>query len=571
MARIPQVPENVRSAVASQQDEVLWSWVEGQLSAQVLAEAGGPGGAPLLVRVGQGFDFGAMAASCAGYHVYAGKRGQAPVHRIGCLCRALVVRWLYGWSYVRTVREVRSNRLVRWFVGLRLHEEGFSVATLWRFEQWVKRHQPRLFFNEVLRQIERDFATEREAAQVGDTFGLWSQVRAQTRTELLRGAGQRLLDGLAGLAGEQLAVVLAGFDQASLFGATQETPEYWLEKRERDAREEATALAAQRLLVRLTPLLHSLPQQGDVVWRACAHRLQVLGKILADEFDCTFDEQGQCVAARLRDQQTHGAFRLGSIHDEEATFRHHGKQSALGYNISVAATTNFVREIAAATGATPDSAGVARLIAAQAEHLGLVPPKLVYDRGAGMPKVFAEVEKASGGRTQLVARLIAYGKNRTRFGPQDFTLDEHGMLTCPNGQQSSIAYRAQGGDGWTYRFLPEQCQGCPLWEKCRGDQVKPNRYRQVFISDYRYQQRQALAYIGTDAYKQDMKLRPHIERIIAALVRYNGARRAKARGLANADFQARMAACAFNLKRWAKLQQQEEKDARRRAKPPDEG
>ena len=47
-----------------------------------------------------------------------------------------------------------------------------------------------------------------------------------------------------------------------------------------------------------------------------------------------------------------------------------------------------------------------------------------------------------------------------------------------------------------------------------------------------------------------MKLRPCVERIIAALVRYGGARRARRRGLHKADFQMKMAATAFNLKKW---------------------
>ena len=55
-----------------------------------------------------------------------------------------------------------------------------------------------------------------------------------------------------------------------------------------------------------------------------------------------------------------------------------------------------------------------------------------------------------------------------------------------------------------------------------------------------------------------MKLRPLVERIIAGLVRYNGARQARRRGLRNADFQMktcpersrRMCATAFNLKTW---------------------
>ena len=47
-----------------------------------------------------------------------------------------------------------------------------------------------------------------------------------------------------------------------------------------------------------------------------------------------------------------------------------------------------------------------------------------------------------------------------------------------------------------------------------------------------------------------MKLRPRIERVIFELTATNGARRCTRRGLAAADFQAKMAATAYNLKLW---------------------
>ena len=257
---------------------------------------------------------------------------------------------------------------------------------------------------------------------------------------------------------------------------------------------------------------------------------------------------------------------MGSTVDPEATFRNHGKQSQLGYNVNVAATERFVREIAAVTGATPDGSGIADLISAQAEHLGVVPPKLIYDQAAGYAKYFAQVQRLSKGQTQLVARLVGNGSNKERFGPLDFTLDEQGHLSCPNGQRATKPFRTLRSDasGWTYPFYPKQCDGCPLADKCRGDKVKPTSRRTVFISDYIYNQREAIAYAQTDDFAQDMKLRSHIERIIAGLTRYNSARRADAYGLLNADYQAKMSGMAYNLKRWAALQLEQEQRQKKR-------
>lgn len=268
-------------------------------------------------------------------------------------------------------------------------------------------------------------------------------------------------------------------------------------------------------------------------------------------------EQKAASQASLRPKHKKGAFCLGSTIDPEASFRYHHGHHDLGYNVSLAATPNFIREIAAATGAAADAAGVAPLIAVQLQRLGLVPPKFLYDQAAGTPKTYAEVAKASAGQTQLYARLIDYTQNRERFGPQDFTLEGGPTgtreLVCPNRLRTSRAYRAPAAEGYHFRFLATACQGCPLWDQCRDPKSKPTSHRSVFISDYQLQQQHALAFTKTPEFKALMKLRPQIERVIAALVRFNGARRAKATGVDSADFQAKLGAVAYNLKRWRTL------------------
>lgn len=103
-----------------------------------------------------------------------------------------------------------------------------------------------------------------------------------------------------------------------------------------------------------------------------------------------------------------------------------------------------------------------------------------------------------------------------------------------------------------------------MWDQCRSAKAKPTSPRNFFINDYVYHQRRALAYLKTDAFAQDMRLRPAIERIIACLVRYHGARRATAYGRANADYQAHMAAMAFNLKTWVTLTNERRRPKRAR-------
>lgn len=261
-----------------------------------------------------------------------------------------------------------------------------------------------------------------------------------------------------------------------------------------------------------------------------------------------------------------GAYRIVSATDTDATVRNHGGAIIIGYNADVLATANFIRGIGAHTGATPDGATVAPSIARHLEQFGFSPQRLVYDRAAGTPKHMADVRRASNGQTQLVARQINYGQRHTRFAPRDFTLAPDG-LTCPNGVTTTRAYRAGGADGFDYRFLASECQGCPLWEQCRDPKAKPDSHRAVFISDYALLYNAELDYLDTPAAQADFSFRANIERHIAGLTLHNGARHANAIGLPKVNFQLNMAATASNLKRWHVLTLQHERQGYKERPP----
>jgi len=261
-----------------------------------------------------------------------------------------------------------------------------------------------------------------------------------------------------------------------------------------------------------------------------------------------------------------GSYRIVSATDTDATVRKHGESIIIGYNADVLATANFVRGIQANTGATPDGATVAPGIARHLEQFGFAPQRLVYDRAAGTPKHIADVRRASHDQTQLVARQINYGQRHTRFAPTDFTLGA-GALTCPNGVTTTRAYRAGGADGFDYRFLASECQGCPLWAQCRDPKSRPDSHRAVFISDYTLLYNAEIDYLATPAAQADFAFRANIERHIAGLTQHNGARYAKVIGLPKVNFQLTMAATAYNLKRWHVLTLQKERQGYKE-KPP---
>jgi len=536
---------------------------EQTLSTQVYARIISRNRDHLLVRIGERFDFAGIERRCQAYRRYAGLRGVEATYSMGQLVRGLVVKRLYNWSYRKTAARMETDILVRWFTGFDLHEPTPDYSTLQRFDAWVSEHEPRVFFTGVLAQIDQDFPAEKEAPQIGDTFAMQARIADCSLTQLLRDTAQRLWGAFAVATRNQVDMEGRQRLLQAVLGEENERPPFLLTPEERDERTLTTAKNAFSLWRELTHLLQEVTQVHPPTLEIAHTWLARLEKILSDEFVIEFDSDGLATSIRFCTKEERGSYRLISAVDPDATLRVHGKSITRGYNISVAATVNFVREIAAATGSTPDSVGVAPLIGAQRQHLNMVPPRLLYDQAAGTPKIISDVAKASQGETQLVVRLVDYNPKRTRFGPGDFVLGEDGVLVCPNGQATSQAYRSGSGDGWNYRFKAAQCAGCALTARCRGAEVKkPRSHRQVFISDYVREQRAAIAYAKTDEFKQEMKLRPHIERIIAGLVRYNGAREAESYGLDRADYQVKMAAMAYNLKRWAVLTRQKERERR---------
>ena len=504
-----------------------------------------------LLQLGETLDFAPLEQACADYHHHRGP-GAPPTHLVPRLIRALLVKYLQDLSFRQLEEEIRWNLQVKRFVGYAIFEPGPDHATLERFDAWVQTHHPRLFFDEVLKQIDQEFPQDRLKAQIGDTYALRANAASESLIQLLRHAGQRLLRTFEKVAGEEeLAAMKEELDLPALYGAQGERIEFHLDKEERRQRlQDATVAVLQcqeRIRSWLAEHADRAPAPELTLW------LETVDKIIADELSIEKEEEGEGVTAvRELSKKEKGRYRIASATDPDATFRVHGERIDLGYNVNVAATDAFIREIRVDTGSQPDAVAIPDLITAQQAHHDLTPPKLIYDKAAGTGKTLAKVDEVSQGQTQLVAPLADYAhRHGHRFGPDDFILAPEGdALTCPNDQVSVIAYRSRSGDGRVFRFSPGQCTGCPLAQACRGDKVPPRRMRQVFISDHRTILAQARTYQQTPQFKLDMKRRTTIERIIAQLVRYHGARNARYRGRDKNDYQAKQNATAFNLRQW---------------------
>lgn len=467
-------------------------------------------------------------------------------HSTAKLVRALVLRYVNNLSLRETENQLHYHLLSKWFCGYSIFEPGPDHSQLHRFEKWVMDNHPRAFFDTFLNQIDNDVPQARTAIEMGDTFAMLANATLEGLTRRLRHGSRRLLVVFKKEDPVGYELVQAELDQASLFGRPAERSGYRLSEEERQQRRIRTAQAVVGLLA----LVRS--QDGG---QKVAEWLGWLEKILTDEFHLQQDEQGGLTVVGVRSQKERGRYPVHSATDPEATLRNHGaNKTDFGFNVSVAANELFIREIQAATGSQPDPVDIPDLLANQLTYHDYAPEKFLYDQIAGTGKAAAQVHQATQGQTQLVAKPLKEIQSSQKLGPQHCTLsDDQRTLTCPVGRVSSRQYRSGSGDGFIFRFSAPVCTGCRLLRQCRGSAKSPTSHRDFFISDHRLFLERLVAYSQTETFKQEMKRRPQIERVIAGLVRYNGARQARFRGLAKVDYQAKMSAMAYNLKRWATL------------------
>jgi IS5 family transposase len=567
--------------------EPLLHWFSDRIYADLLKRADDH----FLVKLYRHLDFTRLEQACAGYH-HAGGPGSPPTHPVARLVRAELVGALYGWSLRQLEQQIRFNLVVKWFVGYALYEAGPDHVTLERFELWACDQAHRNYFDEVLRQIDQDFPEERQVAQLGDTFAVRAQAARENLGDLIQHTCRLALRTLQRVAPTLEAAIAEQLQVPALFGPEQNPHAFRLTLAERARRLQTRVEAAQACAQWVTTALTTVPNLAPEARRAVTLWLTRLEKILADEL--TFADPPAAVPVPATEPVTpaepalaaspvepaplyiteakdKGPYRLGSATDPEATYRVHGEEEAkteFGYNPQVLTTTQFVREIEAHTGARPDAVTIAPALQAQQQYQGLTPPKLIYDAAAGTGKVHAQVAEVTQGQTQLVAPLLPYEKRTNLFTPDQFSLSPDGQtLTCPQGCTTDIAYRHPLGGGRTFRFMGPVCRACPLWEKCRTQKPNSKAMRQVFISDYRPEAEAARIYAQTNECKVELRQRATVERIIAALVRYNGARQARRRGLKKTDFQMKMAATAYNLKKWMRLLDQRAAAARLQIQP----
>ena len=519
-------------------------WVETRMSRSVLSRcADHP-----LVHLGIRYDPSVVVDACASFHADVSGPGAPITFTIEQLVRAEIVRvWAESCSDRDLEWLLTTNFVVRWFVGISLFAPQIpDHTTLARFNTWMRQHAPDAWFRDVLRflgQVDPEDAAT--TPQILDTFGMAAPVAWPPRTANLLLA---LCDDLIRHWQSDAPRTVQRAIPPLVLGPIRHPPHY-LDAVERQALLVQAVGLSQHLHACLTPYLSHVALARR---RTISRILDALVKVIAD--DVKFDGSGY-PTERPKDEKGH--YRIGSATDLDATFRQHDDDLTLGYNVAIATTGTRIVAAVVRTGATPDSEAPATLLRQQIAAGQVLPAHVIMDRAAGWGKCRAQVDVISEGKTMQVALIPpAGGADPNRFGPASFHLNaDRTACTCPHGVVTTRIAPKRNAEGLTARYLARDCQGCPFWTGCRGEQGKPKAQRTIFFTDHHAYLRQAAVFNQTPEGRALLARRWQVEPTVAWLTRYQGCRRARCLGQDAAQFPVFQACAMRNLLLWLNREQ----------------
>lgn len=148
----------------------------------------------------------------------------------------------------------------------------------------------------------------------------------------------------------------------------------------------------------------------------------------------------------------------------------------------------------------------------------------------------------------LIAPVSKDANTSGDYYPQTkFIIDESGV-TCPAGHRTMISYYDKRKGTFLYHFKKSDCCECNLKTKC----TKLD-HRTIAINNHYPIFEEAKRYSKFQNYKDDMKMRAHIEPKQGEMKRFHGLQRAKLRGIEKLNVQAMLTGIVVNIKRFVKL------------------
>jgi Transposase DDE domain len=253
----------------------------------------------------------------------------------------------------------------------------------------------------------------------------------------------------------------------------------------------------------------------------------------------------------LNDREPEAKDKLRSLVEPEVRTGKHGEYYD-GYvlDVSMDADSDILCALDILPANGDEAANATALITSEEVAQGNDVASLSMDRIGYRGDVLAALSEAEDGPqlTVYVPPIDWRLGSPELFPPAAFILNEaQDEVCCPGGATSRKRKRTRHGHGWQFRFRTAQCRGCPLRAQCVSSQTRGGRT--VTKSDYEAQYQAAQHRAHTPEYRMVRREHPRIERKLAELVRWHGARRVRYRGRLRVKIQYLLTAVVVNCKR----------------------
>jgi len=446
----------------------------------------------------------------------------------------------------REVVDACQQRLdFKFFLGLRVEDEApcehsvlSTTRTLWGEERM------KAYFDGILLQCKERKLYKGRLALV-DSAKTVANAGILAAVPLIRSVTDMGLDALEAVCTTQQVADLQAESQS-----LREDTSWWLSSELKGKYLLRYAVHAQQLLERVEGVLAAPgPAAGLANWEKVKARLELAAEVIRKKLE---DDRPHKKSERKD--------RLVNPTDKDARTAATSKGKAkvkAGYktHMMVDDDSDLITAVEATPMNVEDGTQLQALLEQYQEREGELPKQLAADTA------YADGENrrvlGEGEVEAFIPEPAPKARQDGKFAAHEFAYDaEAKRLTCPGGN-ASTRYTDQGAKkGWNYYFTREVCANCPLKERCLGGGELDGGVKHgktVFVSYYRCLHDKARVKSKTDAHRQAMKKRLHIERKLAEALVHRGMRRARYRGTWRVRIQAYLTATSLNITTMVKL------------------
>ena len=515
----------------------------------------------LLYRIDQEIDFSFINDMCK--DMYCPDKGRPVVNFPEMMFRADLIQYLYKLSDRQLANAVNENIVYTWFIGYDIYDNTFHWTSPGKFRIAIGEDKHKEIFDRIIDQLIDKGLIGKNENQSIDATHIIGDVAIPTTIGIIKQAVKQALLTIQRRANTLMPKIKEEIDIESYirykgkkeYKMTDEEKHSTLNQVIADALKVIWTIELALEIGELTLKPKHENQLKDVV----ATIKKILGDYIKDtpyngndgsERNNDFGpikRKKPKIKKKYAKRKSKLKDRLVSTVDKDVRWGAKTEEKIFaGYKAHSTMTDNgFVTNIEVTRGNVSDDSMAECMTKHQKERHGLKPNKM---RGDGIYGTIDNRKAFNGMGIQLVAPENT-SHNKGQIPRNKFKLDtENNSLTCPAEKVTIKHYIKENTKNISYYFSVYQCRPCHLKKQCTK-----SLFRSVYFNEDMVIQEEAIKYNSTKDYKEDMKMRSHIEPKQAEMKRFHGLTRAIYRGLDRVNIQAIYTAIVVNLKRMVKV------------------